>query len=55
MAKKWLTETDMTITEMAEKLKYTNPTNFIRYFRKIEGITPGQYRELNGSSLRRTE
>jgi two-component system, response regulator YesN len=55
MAKRWLTETDMTITEMAEKLKYTNPTNFIRYFRKIEGITPGQYREMNGSSLRRTE
>lgn len=47
MAKGWLTETSMTVTEIAEKLKYTNPTNFIRYFRKIEGITPGQYRERN--------
>ncbi|OAS18698.1 helix-turn-helix domain-containing protein [Paenibacillus oryzisoli] len=45
MAKGWLTETSMTVTEIAEKLKYTSPTNFIRYFRKIEGITPGQYRE----------
>jgi YesN/AraC family two-component response regulator len=45
MAKTWLTDTNLTITEIAEQLKYTNPTNFIRYFRKIEGITPGQYRE----------
>jgi AraC-like DNA-binding protein len=45
MAKRWLTETDMTITEIAERLKYTNATNFIRYFRKIEGTTPGKYRE----------
>lgn len=47
IAKKWLTETDVKITEIAERLKYNNPQNFIRYFRKIEGITPGQYRDLN--------
>ncbi|MDI4646348.1 helix-turn-helix domain-containing protein [Cohnella hashimotonis] len=51
MAKGWLTETGMTVTEIAEKLKYTSPTNFIRYFRKIEGITPGQYRERNAGSI----
>ncbi|WP_042202997.1 helix-turn-helix domain-containing protein [Paenibacillus camerounensis] len=44
VAKKWLKETDLTITEIAMKLKYNNPANFIRYFRKMEGITPGQYR-----------
>ncbi|WP_249897476.1 AraC family transcriptional regulator [Paenibacillus sp. PK3_47] len=44
VAKRWLKETDLTITEIAMKLKYNNPANFIRYFRKMEGITPGQYR-----------
>lgn len=50
-AKGWLTNTSMTVTEIAEKLKYTSPTNFIRYFRKIEGITPGQYRERNAGTI----
>ncbi|MCR2807293.1 AraC family transcriptional regulator [Paenibacillus soyae] len=45
VAKKWLRETNLTVTEIAERLKYNNPANFIRYFRKIEGITPGQYRD----------
>ncbi|MFE5323456.1 AraC family transcriptional regulator [Paenibacillus sp. NPDC056579] len=45
MAKKWLTETDMTIKDIAEKLQYMNSQNFIRSFRKQEGVTPGQYRE----------
>jgi two-component system response regulator YesN len=45
IAKLWLQETDMKISDISEKLKYTNPTNFIRSFRKVEGMTPGQYRE----------
>ncbi|MFC4598322.1 helix-turn-helix domain-containing protein [Cohnella hongkongensis] len=45
MAKKWLTETDLPIKEIAAKLRYNNPQNFIRSFRKQEGMTPGQYRE----------
>ena len=44
IAKNWLKETNLTVTEIALKLKYNNPANFIRYFRKMEGITPGQYR-----------
>lgn len=44
MAKKWLTETDMPVKDIAERLQYTNPQNFIRSFRKQEGMTPGQYR-----------
>ncbi|SFL57321.1 Response regulator containing CheY-like receiver domain and AraC-type DNA-binding domain [Paenibacillus sp. 1_12] len=47
MAKKFLIETNMTITEISEKMRYNNPQNFIRYFRKLEGITPKQYRELS--------
>jgi len=45
MAKKWLAESDMTIKDIATKLRYNNPQNFIRSFRKHEGMTPGQYRE----------
>ncbi len=45
-AKKWLLETDMTVREIADKLRYTNPQNFIRSFRKQEDMTPGQYRLL---------
>ncbi|TVY00317.1 AraC family transcriptional regulator [Paenibacillus cremeus] len=47
MAKKWLASTDMTIKDMAEKLQYGNPQNFIRSFRKQESVTPGQYREAS--------
>jgi two-component system response regulator YesN len=45
MAKKWLKESDMKIVEIAERLQYNNSANFIRSFRKTEGMTPGQYRE----------
>jgi two-component system response regulator YesN len=47
MAKKWLIETDMKISDIAEKLKYKNAENFIRFFKKYTGMTPGKYRELN--------
>lgn len=45
MAKKWLAETDMTIREISERLQYNNSQNFIRSFRKLEGMTPGHYRK----------
>lgn len=44
MAKRWLAETDMSIKDIASRLQYNNPQNFIRSFRKLEGMTPGQYR-----------
>ncbi|MFD1956303.1 AraC family transcriptional regulator [Paenibacillus thailandensis] len=45
IARKWLTETDMTIKDIAERLRYQNPQNFIRSFRKKEHVTPGAYRK----------
>ncbi|HYH05002.1 MAG TPA: helix-turn-helix transcriptional regulator, partial [Bacillota bacterium] len=45
VAKRLLRESDLSVAEIAEKLRYHNPQNFIRYFKKLEGITPGQYRE----------
>ncbi|MGO4350167.1 helix-turn-helix transcriptional regulator [Paenibacillus sp. MCAF9] len=51
MAKIWLAETDMKVAEIADKLQYNIAQNFIRYFRKMENITPGQYRELHKSTI----
>lgn len=45
MAKLWLKDSNMKITEIAERLNYTNSTGFIRTFRKATGMTPGQYRD----------
>ncbi|OXM87430.1 helix-turn-helix domain-containing protein [Paenibacillus rigui] len=45
LAKRWLVETDMKISEIAERLRYQNSQNFIRYFKKVIDMTPGQYRE----------
>ncbi len=53
VAKIWLTETSMKISEIAERLQYTNAQNFIRYFRKMEGMTPGQYRNAQYDADRR--
>ncbi|MDF2935198.1 MAG: hypothetical protein K0Q90_571 [Paenibacillaceae bacterium] len=53
IAKKWLAETSMKISEIAGRLQYNNPQNFIRYFRKMEGMTPGQYRNTQYDADRR--
>ncbi|WP_216628795.1 helix-turn-helix domain-containing protein [Neobacillus dielmonensis] len=47
MAKKWLKETNLSVKEISEKLQYNNSQNFIRSFQKIEGTTPGKYRDLH--------
>ena len=44
-AKKLLLETNKSIGEIAENVGYTNSTVFIRNFKKLEGMPPGQYRE----------
>ena len=44
-AKRLLEDTDMTIAEIAQQLNYTNTQNFIRFFSKQEGVTPGKYRK----------
>ncbi|MBP1043952.1 helix-turn-helix domain-containing protein [Vagococcus sp. BWB3-3] len=44
MAKKWLVESDLTVKDIAEKLQYRNSQNFIRFFKKKVGTTPGDYR-----------
>jgi AraC-like DNA-binding protein len=49
-ARQWLEETDLKIVEIAERLNYTTSTGFIRSFRKLTGMTPGQYRDTHTKS-----
>ncbi|MDQ1913764.1 helix-turn-helix domain-containing protein [Paenibacillus sp. GD4] len=49
MAKVWLAETTMSVKEISERLRYNNSQNFIRSFRKAEGVTPGKYKESLGT------
>lgn len=46
-AKQFLQNTDMKIHEIAEKVGYFNVNSFIRMFKKINGLTPGEYRKNN--------
>lgn len=44
-AKEMLSNDNIKISDIAEKLKMGNAQSFIRVFKKYEGITPGQFRE----------
>ncbi|NMO79866.1 helix-turn-helix transcriptional regulator [Niallia alba] len=44
-AKSLLQETNIPIKEIAKKLQYRNSQNFIRFFKKKVGMTPGDYRK----------
>ncbi|MBO0994041.1 helix-turn-helix domain-containing protein [Bacillus sp. SD088] len=43
--KQMLRETDLKISEIAEIFHFNSSASFIRSFRKVEGMTPGQYRK----------
>lgn len=45
-AKKLLLQTNMTVQEIAAALNYSNAQNFIRFFSKVTGVTPGKFRKL---------
>lgn len=45
-AKKLLAQTQLSVAEIAGKVGYNNGPNFSRHFKKVEGVTPGHYREL---------
>ncbi|WP_438445420.1 helix-turn-helix domain-containing protein [Gorillibacterium sp. sgz5001074] len=52
MAKTMLETTDRKVSEIGERLQYKNISAFIRSFRKMYDMTPGQYREkiMKGST-----
>lgn len=45
-AKKLLRNTSMSVQEIAAALDYANAQNFIRFFSKATGITPGKFRKM---------
>lgn len=45
-AKQMLLDSDMRISEIASVLRYANSTVFIEMFKRYEGMTPGNYREI---------
>ncbi len=45
-AKRLLLETELSVGEIAKELNYGNPQNFIRFFSRMTGITPGKFRKL---------
>lgn len=46
-AKKLLSETDFTVTEISKQCGYSSYNYFVRQFRLSEGISPSEYRESN--------
>ena len=45
-AKEYLITTDMQISEIAEKVGYLSDNTFIKTFKKLNGITPGEFRKI---------
>lgn len=46
-AKEFLRDTELTIGEIAIKVGYANSTVLIKNFKKIVGVTPGNFREIS--------
>ena len=42
-----LANTDKQLSEIAEETGYLNTSSFIRRFKQITGVTPGQYAKLS--------
>lgn len=49
-----LRNSDKQVSLLAKDAGYTNLSNFMRRFKLLEGMTPGQYRELQGISGKRS-
>lgn len=45
-AKRLLLHSSLSVAEVAAQLNYTNAQNFIRFFSKSTGVTPGKFRKL---------
>jgi AraC-like DNA-binding protein/ABC-type thiamin/hydroxymethylpyrimidine transport system permease subunit len=49
-AKRLLAETAMTVKQIVQSVGYTGESKFIERFKKLEGVTPGQYRKQSEHS-----
>jgi AraC-like DNA-binding protein len=51
-AKRLLAHTALTVSEISSRLGFTEPTNFVKFFRRSTGLLPGEFRDAqHGSSL----
>lgn len=41
-------KSDLTISEIGYQVGYNSPSNFVRVFKSIEGITPNKFRQTQG-------
>ena len=48
---KKLLQTNLSVADIANELGYTNAQNFIRFFSKGTGLTPGKYRKLTYGTI----
>jgi two-component system, response regulator YesN len=46
-ANELLLNTDMKIREISEAVGYRNVNSFVRFYKKHEGVTPGELRKVN--------
>lgn len=46
-SKQFMQNKELTIVQIAQKVGYNNDVVFIRAFKKLEGVTPGKYRETS--------
>jgi AraC family transcriptional activator of pobA len=44
-AKRLFAYTDLTVSQVADKLRFSDASYFIRFFRKNSGLTPEQFKE----------
>ena len=45
MAQKWLIETNLQVTEIANSIGYENPNKFTSAFREVYGVSPTEFRK----------
>ena len=48
-ARRLLLETDLTLHEISEQIGFSEPNNFNRFFKRIEGMSPGIFRLSKGN------
>ncbi|MDO3412559.1 AraC family transcriptional regulator [Saccharibacillus sp. CPCC 101409] len=54
-AKRMLAGTEESVQDIAERVGYVYPMSFIRMFKKLEGLTPGEYRKASQTERRRQQ
>lgn len=54
-AKRLLAHSPLAVSTIATELGFTEPTNFVKFFRRCEGVTPVAFRERDGGRKRARE